>query len=158
MQLSYKPPLSWLRRLQVQHPQAAFPASERRQHHHNWPPPPPIRNSPSEPDAGHPLPAFLKTQASYISLSKSLGRSLFMVGFAITLSSVIEFITSSVGLTPYHTFIVLNMSLINNWGGFCLLVPRRIPNIMKKRVERAASLKHAATCSPQSQPLTRLSV
>jgi hypothetical protein len=78
----------------------------------------------SELDADNPLPAFLETQASYISLSKSLERSLFMVGFAIILSSVIELKTSSVGLTPYHTLIVLNMSLINNWAGFCLLMLR----------------------------------
>ena len=37
MQLSCKPPLSWLRRLQVQHPQAAFPSSERRHRQHNRP-------------------------------------------------------------------------------------------------------------------------
>jgi hypothetical protein len=64
---------------------------------------------------------FAKSQALYISIAKSLERSIFMIGFAIIISAIIEQKTSSgVGLTPYHTLIILNVSMINNWAGFYL--------------------------------------
>ncbi|KAG5645167.1 hypothetical protein DXG03_006791 [Asterophora parasitica] len=67
--------------------------------------------------------AFVHANREYINLSKGLERALFMIGFAVILSAIIE-AKSPVGLTPYHALVVLNISQINNWAGFLLLLMR----------------------------------
>ncbi|KAF9259313.1 hypothetical protein L218DRAFT_1003980 [Marasmius fiardii PR-910] len=61
--------------------------------------------------------------SSYIRLAKSLERSIFTVGFLIIITAVIQLFNTN-GLTPYHTLIILNISLINNWAGVLLLSRR----------------------------------
>ncbi|KAG5652505.1 hypothetical protein H0H81_004776 [Sphagnurus paluster] len=67
--------------------------------------------------------AFIHSNSEFIGLAKGLERSLFMIGFAVILSAIIQARSAS-GLTAYHALIVLNISQINNWAGFVLLVFR----------------------------------
>ncbi|KAG6815767.1 hypothetical protein H0H87_011470 [Tephrocybe sp. NHM501043] len=71
----------------------------------------------------NPLPLFSSSQKEYISLASALERSMFMIGFAVILSAILE-AKSSQGLNPYHALIVLNVSQINNWSGFLILSSR----------------------------------
>ncbi|KAF9256196.1 hypothetical protein L218DRAFT_237223 [Marasmius fiardii PR-910] len=72
----------------------------------------------------HPFPNFLRNRTLYIGVVKNLERSIFMVGFAVIISAIIELRTGDDGLTPYHALIVLNISLINNWAGLLILMGR----------------------------------
>ncbi|KAF8062283.1 hypothetical protein FPV67DRAFT_1507868 [Lyophyllum atratum] len=67
--------------------------------------------------------AFVHANEEYINMIKGLERTLFMVGFAVILSAILE-AKSDNGLTPYHALIILNISQINNWAGFLLLIVR----------------------------------
>ncbi|GLB44267.1 hypothetical protein LshimejAT787_1601970 [Lyophyllum shimeji] len=66
---------------------------------------------------------FRNENAEYLGVAKALERSLFMVGFAVILSAIVE-AKSRTGLSAYHALIVLNISQINNWAGFLLLLLR----------------------------------
>ncbi|KAG7085597.1 hypothetical protein E1B28_003148 [Marasmius oreades] len=61
--------------------------------------------------------------ASYFVLSKNLERPILMVGFAVMVSAIIQ-LKNTNGLTPYHTLIVLNISLINSCTGVYLVSSR----------------------------------
>ncbi|KAG7087709.1 hypothetical protein E1B28_013656 [Marasmius oreades] len=84
---------------------------------------PPAVDRPQSPKE-HPFPNFLRNRSLYIGVVKNLERSIFMVGFAVIISAIIEMRTSPSGLTPYHALIVLNISLINNWAGLLILMGR----------------------------------
>ena len=84
----------------------------------------PITRSPTPPPhPSHPSQNFLLENAEYLNMAKSLERSLFMVGFAVIISAILQ-TKSTTGLTPYHALIVLNISQINSWAGFLLLISR----------------------------------
>ncbi|KAF8057469.1 hypothetical protein FPV67DRAFT_1724189 [Lyophyllum atratum] len=53
----------------------------------------------------------------YIDMTKGLERVLFMLGFAVISSALIE-AKSEVGLSQYHALIILNVSQINHFAGF----------------------------------------
>ncbi|KAF9256466.1 hypothetical protein L218DRAFT_949965 [Marasmius fiardii PR-910] len=64
-----------------------------------------------------------QNHASYDALAKNLERSIFMVGFAVIISAIIQ-LTNADGLTPYHALVVLNISLLNTWTGVLLVQSR----------------------------------
>ncbi|KAJ3885749.1 hypothetical protein GG344DRAFT_70265 [Lentinula edodes] len=70
---------------------------------------------------------YLSDHPHYFESSRSLERSLFLIGSAIIVSAFLDarHVTSSIGLPPYHALLVLNLSLLNNLAG-SILLPFRI--------------------------------
>ncbi|KAH7877755.1 uncharacterized protein C8R40DRAFT_915066 [Lentinula edodes] len=70
---------------------------------------------------------YLSDHPHYFESSRSLERSLFLVGSAIIVSAFLDArrVTSNIGLPPYHALLVLNLSLLNNLAG-SILLPFRI--------------------------------
>ncbi|KAJ4490094.1 hypothetical protein J3R30DRAFT_3678573 [Lentinula aciculospora] len=66
---------------------------------------------------------YLSDHPHYFESSKSLERSLFLIGSAMIVSAFLDarFSSSSIGLPPYHALIVLNLSFLNNLAGSILL-------------------------------------
>ncbi|GLB39553.1 hypothetical protein LshimejAT787_0700630 [Lyophyllum shimeji] len=62
-------------------------------------------------------------QNEYMGMIKGLERVLFMVGFAVILSALIQ-AKSADGLTAYHALVILNISQINNFTGLLLFISR----------------------------------
>ncbi|KAJ3787379.1 hypothetical protein GGU10DRAFT_348896 [Lentinula aff. detonsa] len=69
---------------------------------------------------------YLSDHPHYFESAKALERSLFLIGSAIIVSAFLDarFVTSSIGLSPYHALLVLNLSLLNNFAGSSFFVFR----------------------------------
>ncbi|KAJ3715186.1 hypothetical protein C8R42DRAFT_726117 [Lentinula raphanica] len=69
---------------------------------------------------------YLSDHPHYFESAKSLERSLFLIGSAIIVSAFLDarFVTSSIGLPPYHALLVLNLSLLNNFAGSSFFIFR----------------------------------
>lgn len=59
----------------------------------------------------------------FIGMTMQLERSIFLVGFAVIVSAIVE-ARSSHSLPQYHAIVILNISQVNHWGGFMLLFIR----------------------------------
>ncbi|KAL0566480.1 hypothetical protein V5O48_015528 [Marasmius crinis-equi] len=65
---------------------------------------------------------FTRHRTSYFGNVKNLERSIFMIGFAVIVSAIVQ--TRTGFLSAYHALIVLNIGLVNNFAGLMILLSR----------------------------------